>query len=538
MSGIGKRFIDAGYKTPKPLIEIDGKPIIQHVVELFPGETKFTFICNENHIADTNMREVLTSLVSNANIVTIPKHKLGPVFAVQEAYHLIEDDEEVIVNYCDFGTYWNYEDFLSHTRSRSADGAVPAYRNFHPHMLGSTNYAFMRDDNQWMLEIQEKKPFTNDRMLEYASNGTYYFRTGSILKRYFNKTIDSGESLNGEFYVSVVYNRLVQAGLTVSIYEIQHMLQWGTPQDVTEYLAWSKYFASNQSFLSRDRSNVRVDNLIIPMAGEGSRFKNEGFKKPKPFIKVNGKPMVDNAIASLPSASRLHLAIRENHLDASELLTHQQSGAEITPISSLTDGQATTCKYVIDRIPDNKNFIIAACDNAIIWDDQKLQELLDDEVDVIVWGFKNHPHANQNPEQYGWIETRDNDVTNVSVKQPISKMPELDFGVVGAFYFRNKTIFLRAYEAMIKCNQRVNGEFYIDSLINFIDRKLSTVKIIPVDQFVCWGTPNDYKTFKYWQSYFHKSDSHSYNINNDDFVTESEKSNLIHEYTKFDQRNR
>ena len=47
MSGIGKRFIDAGYKDPKPLIQVEGKPIIQHVVERFPGETKFIFICND-----------------------------------------------------------------------------------------------------------------------------------------------------------------------------------------------------------------------------------------------------------------------------------------------------------------------------------------------------------------------------------------------------------------------------------------------------------------------------------------------------------
>ena len=56
MSGIGKRFIDAGYKDPKPLIMVDGKPIIEHVCNLFPGEEKFTFICNSKHLAETNER--------------------------------------------------------------------------------------------------------------------------------------------------------------------------------------------------------------------------------------------------------------------------------------------------------------------------------------------------------------------------------------------------------------------------------------------------------------------------------------------------
>jgi len=99
MSGIGKRFIDAGYDVPKPLIVIDGKPIIQHVVELFPGEDKFTFICNQQHLDHTDMRAVLESIVPNANIIAIKPHKLGPVYAVSQISDQIDDDEEVIVNY-------------------------------------------------------------------------------------------------------------------------------------------------------------------------------------------------------------------------------------------------------------------------------------------------------------------------------------------------------------------------------------------------------------------------------------------------------
>jgi len=67
-----------GYSVPKALIVIDGKPIIQHVVELFPGETKFTFICNRTHIAATDMRDVLLRIAPGSNIVEIPEHKSVP----------------------------------------------------------------------------------------------------------------------------------------------------------------------------------------------------------------------------------------------------------------------------------------------------------------------------------------------------------------------------------------------------------------------------------------------------------------------------
>ena len=65
MSGIGKRFIDAGYQDPKPLIDIDGYPIIKHVIDLFPGIDDITFICNKKHLEETKMREVLNNISTN-----------------------------------------------------------------------------------------------------------------------------------------------------------------------------------------------------------------------------------------------------------------------------------------------------------------------------------------------------------------------------------------------------------------------------------------------------------------------------------------
>src|SRR5512139_1455323 len=268
MSGTGRRFLDAGYTAPKPLIEADGKPIIEHVIALFPDEKKFTFICNNDHLRDTNLREVLRRAAPTGEIVGIAPHKKGPVHAVSLIADRIDDGEEVIVNYCDFGKYWDYGDFLGHTRGRKADGAVPAYKGFHPHMLGTTNYAFMRDREQWMLEIREKQPFTNDRMQEYASDGTYYFRRGGLVKKYFRQLMDEGIETGGEFYVSMVFNLLVRDGLAVSIYEIQHMLQWGTPRDLEEYQAWSGYFRSVLRPPEGDRPR-KGSVTLIPLAGKG-----------------------------------------------------------------------------------------------------------------------------------------------------------------------------------------------------------------------------------------------------------------------------
>ena len=104
MSGFGERFRRAGYKVPKPLIEIEGKPLIAHVIDMFPGEKDFIFICNEDHLNDPRyrMKEILKTLCPTGKIFGIAAHKLGPVHAVLQVENIIDEEKPTIVNYCDF----------------------------------------------------------------------------------------------------------------------------------------------------------------------------------------------------------------------------------------------------------------------------------------------------------------------------------------------------------------------------------------------------------------------------------------------------
>ena len=135
MSGFGERFRRAGYTVPKPLIEVDSKTIIKHVVEMYPGENDFTFICNQDHLdnPDYKMREILELFVPQVALVLPPK--LGPVYAVQQIIDL-NADEPTIVNYCDFTCYWNYADFKSKVLETGCDGSIPSYRGFIPTPFG------------------------------------------------------------------------------------------------------------------------------------------------------------------------------------------------------------------------------------------------------------------------------------------------------------------------------------------------------------------------------------------------------------------
>ena len=248
MAGSGQRYKDEGYEKIKPLIEVDGKPMIEHVVKLFPDKSNFVFVCRDEHLKTTNLKSILKKISPNGKILPVKFEKKGPVHGTFQVLDTLDDNDEVLINYCDFSVDWNYKEFLKMIGKKDVAGVITAYRGFHPHMLGKDNYAFMRNRGKRMIEIREKRPFTKNRMREYASCGTYYFKRGSYVKKYFKELIKRDLNTNGEYYVSEVYNLLVRDGLKVLIYEVENMLQWGTPKDLKEYQAWSNYFLDSHHF--------------------------------------------------------------------------------------------------------------------------------------------------------------------------------------------------------------------------------------------------------------------------------------------------
>ena len=115
---------------------------------------------------------------------------------------------------------------------------------------------------------------------------------------------------------------------------------------------------------------------------------------------------------------------------------------------------------------------------------------------------------------FGWVKVLNNKVKKISVKKSLNN-PSVDPMVIGTFTFKRAEIFKKCAENLIKRDEKINGEFYVDSCINDAVLLGYNCQIFAVDHYFSWGTPNELKTFEYWQSCFHKWNSHNYTWSKD-----------------------
>ncbi len=244
LTGYGSRFVAAGYQRLKPFIQIQGRPMIEWVIRMFDQEEdRIIFVARAEHLAklDYALPE-LKRIAPQAEIFAIENwQKKGPVHDVMQAQDCINNEEATIVSYCDYYMHFDYAEFKRAVAQRACAGCVPCYSGFHPNLIPEKNvYASCRvDEQENLIEIKEKFSWQKDKMKARHSPGLYYFSSGALLKKYSRALLNSQEHIKGEYYYSLVYNYLVKDNLDVWCpVNVQHFCQWGTPEDLQEYLFW------------------------------------------------------------------------------------------------------------------------------------------------------------------------------------------------------------------------------------------------------------------------------------------------------------
>lgn len=502
MAGFGERFREAGYDRPKPLIEVFGRPMIAHVLDLFPGVERTVLLCNADHLDDPRwrMRDLLHDLAPQAEIVAVPPHRQGPVQTLAAGMAHVDPHDDVLLSMCDLCFVWDFPAFREATRA-GPDGLVVVYRGFHPHLLRSVHYAFVREQGHRALAVQEKSAFTGDPMgnREACSNGVYWLRSGELLRRYVQRVQDDPSlAIAGERYVSQLYQPMIDDGLQVETFDTWCYLQWGNPRDLREFEHHARAIRARR----RAPAPPLPGTLLVPMAGLGQRFADRGYGRPKPLLEVDGEPMVVAAARDLPAMQRTVFVQRVDMpglVEAQQALDAAFPGCTQVVLDGPTDGQARTVLEGL-RLADvdrQAPVVVGTCDNGLQFDPLHHAHLLQAS-DGLVWGMRGHPGAALHPRMYGWIDAPDDRVHGISVKVPLSD-PQRDPAVVGVFSFRQAGHLQEAIERLIRRDGRVRGELYLDSAVaDALDMGLD-LRLFPIEHYHGWGTPDDLETWRYWR---------------------------------------
>jgi NDP-sugar pyrophosphorylase family protein len=238
MAGFGERFKKLGFVLPKSLIKINNRPLLSYIDSQFGSPKSKLFICSIEHLQNEifQMQSALNKLAPEALIAPISPHKLGPVYSIICAEDHIDDDLPTIVSYCDCLSLFDIKLFEKAISESEIDGVIFTYKGFHPNKIRSLHYGYIEEKNDYVTDVREKESFTHEPYLESASSGIYYFRSGKILKRLCHNLYKNNISTNGEFFVSMLFKELLQNGNKIKSFRIDRFINWGTPEDLLDYL--------------------------------------------------------------------------------------------------------------------------------------------------------------------------------------------------------------------------------------------------------------------------------------------------------------
>lgn len=235
MAGHGSRFGKAGYKVPKPLIPVLGKPMIQIVIEnLKPSRPHhFIFVCQQVQLDSYGLGNLLHHIAPGCDIVSVSKVTEGAACTVLLSKDLINNDTPLMIANCDQYIDAKIDDYLAAFDLRDIDGWIMTMTANDP----KWSY-ILSDDKGNITKVVEKKVVSNE-----ATVGIYNYSNGRNFVSAAEAMISKNLRVNGEFYVAPAYDQMINGGARVGYYNIgtveKGMYGLGTPEDLEIFLGTS-----------------------------------------------------------------------------------------------------------------------------------------------------------------------------------------------------------------------------------------------------------------------------------------------------------
>lgn len=261
------------------------------------------------------------------------------------------------------------------------------------------------------------------------------------------------------------------------------------PHDVT----WERIDQAMNELDGKKRQRIpwrdKKLNVLIPMAGAGSRFANAGFTFPKPLIDVRGKPMVQVVVENMNMEANFIFIVQKSHYEKYNLQYMLQliaPGCQIVQVDGVTEGAACTVLMAKELINNDDKLFMINSDQFIEWNSNEVMySLAADQIDGGILTFEStHP-------KYSYVKTDDKGfAAEVVEKKVISNM-----ATVGAYYWTKGSDFVKYAERMIAANKRVNNEFYVAPVYQEAIDDGKKIKVKNIEKFWSLGTPEDLTTF-------------------------------------------
>ena len=226
MAGAGSRFQQAGYTFPKPLIEVNGKPMIQVVVDNLNVEANFIFVVQKEHREKYNLDTLLNLITPNCKIVEVDGLTEGAACTTLLAKEYIDNDAPLLMANSDQFLEWDSNEFMYKMIEQRVDGGIVTFTSTHP----KWSFAKVNEIGD-VVEVAEKNPIS-----DIATVGVYYWSKGSDYVKYTEQMIEKNIRVNNEFYVCPVFNEAIGDNKIIRTFNIDKMWGLGTPEDLNYYL--------------------------------------------------------------------------------------------------------------------------------------------------------------------------------------------------------------------------------------------------------------------------------------------------------------
>lgn len=234
MAGAGSRFEAAGYSFPKPLIQVEDKPMIQVVVDNLCIDGKYTFIVQKKHREKYNLDTLLNLISNKCNIIDVDGVTEGAACTTLLAKEFINNDNPLIIANSDQFVDWDASEFMYKMQEQDVDAGILCFNSTHP------KWSFAKLDSKGAVtEVAEKNPIS-----DIATTGIYYWKKGSDYVKYAEKMIRDNKRYNNEFYVCPVFNEAIADGKNIRIFMADKMWGLGTPEDL-------------KTFINKNNDNIR-----------------------------------------------------------------------------------------------------------------------------------------------------------------------------------------------------------------------------------------------------------------------------------------